>query len=242
MSDLAIRTMGRCYDETRCTSKLEKVLNMCGRYAIYTAPHKLKDMFGVENALNLAPRYNAAPLQELPIIIQNRMGMARWGLLPPWAKADDKLLCAKMINARSETVFEKPAFSEAWAKRRRCLIPADGYFEWVTDEAAKARQPFYIHKADKSVLAIAGLWSKQADVLTFTMLTRDAAGAAAELHHRMPVLIDISRAGEWFAADDEGARAMMAQATGAGLAYYPVGKDVGTVANDGAGLVERLAV
>lgn len=215
---------------------------MCGRYAIYTAPHKLKDLFGVENLLNLAPRYNAAPLQELPIIIQNRMGMARWGLLPPWAKADDRILCAKMINARSETVAEKPAFSEAWGKRRRCLIPVDGYYEWVTDEAAKARQPFYIHKEDKGVMAIAGLWSKQADILTFTMLTKDAEGAVGEVHHRMPVFIDISRAGEWFAADDAQARAMMAQAPGRGLAYYPVAKAVGTVANDGAELVERLVV
>ena len=92
------------------------------------------------------------------------------------------------------------------------------------------------------MLAIAGLWSKQADVLTFTMLTRDAEGAAAALHHRMPVFIDISRAGEWFAADDAHARRMMAQGESAGLAYYPVGKAVGTVANDGAELVERLAV
>lgn len=214
---------------------------MCGRYAIYTAPHKLKDLFGFENLLNLGPRYNAAPLQEMPIVIHNRMGMARWGLLPPWAKADDRLLCAKMINARSETVSEKPAFSEAWNKRRRCLIPADGIFEWVTDEAAKARQPFFIHKTGGGVLAMAGLWSKQADVLTFTILTKDADGPVAGLHHRMPVLIDIEKAGEWFAADDAGARAMMAQAHGRDLSYYPVSKAVGAVANDEAGLVERLA-
>lgn len=214
---------------------------MCGRYAIYTAPHKLKDLFGCENLPNTAPRYNAAPLQEMPIVIQNRMGMARWGLLPPWAKADDRLLCAKMINARSETVSEKPAFSEAWNKRRRCLIPVDGFYEWVTDEAAKARQPFFIHKSDRGVLAMAGLWAKQADVLTFTVLTKDAEGPAAALHHRMPVLIDIERAGEWFAADAAGARAMIGQAHGRDLAYYPVGKAVGAVANDGAELVERLA-
>ena len=215
---------------------------MCGRYAIYSAPHKLKDLFGLENLLNLAPRYNAAPLQEMPIVIQNRMGMARWGLLPPWAKADDRLLCAKMINARSETVSEKPAFSEAWAKRRRCLIPADGIYEWVTDEAAKARQPFYIHKTGDGVMAMAGLWAKQADILTFTILTKEAEGPVAALHHRMPVLIDIEKAAEWFAADDAGARAMMDGAHGRDLAYYPVGKAVGTVANDAPELVERLAV
>lgn len=215
---------------------------MCGRYAIYSAPHKLKDLFGCENLLNLAPRYNAAPLQEMPIVIRGRMGMARWGLLPPWAKADDKLLCAKMINARSETVAEKPAFSEAWLKGRRCLVPADGIYEWVTDEAAKARQPFFIHNSNGGVLAMAGLWAKQADVLTFTILTKDADGPVAGLHHRMPVLIDVSRAGEWFAADDAGARDMIARAHGRDLAFYPVAKAVGTVANDAPALVERLAV
>lgn len=210
---------------------------MCGRYAIYTAPHKLADLFGLSHVIDCAPRYNAAPLQDLPIIIQGRMGMARWGLLPPWAVADDRLLCAKMINARSETVAEKPAFRESWARRRRCLIPADGFYEWVTDEAARVRQPFYIHKAGGVPLAMAGLWTKTADIVTFTILTRDADGPAAQLHHRLPVLIDPARAADWFAADEGGAQAMIAAAHGRDLAFHPVGKAVGTVAHDGPELI-----
>jgi putative SOS response-associated peptidase YedK len=211
---------------------------MCGRYAIYTAPHKLAEMFGLENLLNLPPRYNAAPLQEMPIIIHNRMGVARWGLLPPWATADDRMLCAKMINARSETVSEKPAFRESWQKRRRCLIPADGFYEWVTDETAQARQPFFIHNADKTPLAMAGLWIKTADIVTFTILTKEADGPAAALHHRLPVLIDPTRAAEWFAADEAGARTIIAQSNGAQLAFHPVSKAVGTVANDSEDLIK----
>ena len=205
---------------------------MCGRYAIYTAPHKLADLFGLINLPNLAPRYNAAPLQELPVIIHNKAGLARWGLLPPWARADDRGLCAKMINARAETAADKPAFAESWQRRRRCLIPADGFYEWAAD-----RQPHFIRRADGACMAFAGLWTKTADVLTFTILTKDADGPAAALHHRMPVMIDAARAADWFAADDAGARAMITQAHGRDLCHHPVSRAVGKVANDDESLI-----
>lgn len=90
---------------------------MCGRYAIFAAPHRLIELFGSEISINGGPnfpaRYNAAPLQDLPIVVKGRIGLARWGLLPPWVDGDDKGLCAKMINARSETVSEKPAFRDS---------------------------------------------------------------------------------------------------------------------------------
>ena len=210
---------------------------MCGRYAIYTAPHKLADMFGLIGLPNLAPRYNAAPLQELPVIIHNKIGFARWGLLPPWARADDRGLCAKMINARSETAAEKPAFAGSWQRRRRCLVPADGFYEWTAD-----RQPYFIRLMDGTCMAFAGLWAKTAGILTFTILTKDADGPAAALHHRMPVMIDAARAADWFAADDAGARAMIAGAHGRDLAYHAVGRAVGKVANDDESLIAPQAV
>lgn len=104
---------------------------MCGRYAIYSAPHKLAEIFELGNSLSFAPRYNAAPLQDLPVIVHNRIGVMRWGLLPPWITADDRGLCAKLVNARSETIAEKPSFADSWQKRRRCLVPADGFYEWA---------------------------------------------------------------------------------------------------------------
>lgn len=215
---------------------------MCGRYAIYTAPQRLADLFGLTNEVDAGGRYNAAPLQDLPIIIHNLMGVARWGLLPPTAAADNRLLCAKMINARAETVAEKPAFRESWLKKRRCLIPADGFYEWVTDEAARARQPYFITRKDHEPLAMAGLWAKTGDLVTFTILTKDADGPAAALHHRLPVMVPVVRAGDWFMADADGAQALIAESHGADLQYRPVNPAVGQVANDYESLLDDYEI
>jgi putative SOS response-associated peptidase YedK len=161
----------------------------------------------------------------------------RWGLLPPWAQADDRGLCARMINARSETVSEKPAFADSWRRRRRCLVPADGFYEW-TDGGGGKRQPHFIHNNDGSVMAFAGLWARHGDLLTFTILTRDADGPAAALHHRLPVMIDPARAQDWFAADEAHARALVTQAGGARLTHHPVDPAVGKVSNDTPSLID----
>ena len=193
---------------------------MCGRYAFFAPPHKLKDLFGTENILDLPPRYNAAPQQDLPVIVHNRMGLARWGF-------------GEIINARSETAAAKPLFRESWEKRRRCLIPADGFYEW------KDRQPYFIHRADNECLALAGLWTKTGNTVNFVILTRAADDTIMSVHDRMPVILRPDQAAEWFAADDAGAHRLIAQASGAGLVFHAVGKDVGSAANDSAALISR---
>lgn len=216
---------------------------MCGRYAFFAAPHRLIDIFGAIRAINFPARYNAAPIQDMPILVKNHIGMARWGLLPPWADADDRGLCAKMINARSETVAEKPAFSAAWAKGRRCLIPANGFFEWqgAENERPDTKQPYYIHHKSEELVGFAGLWAKKDDLVTFTLLTKQADGAIADIHHRMPVILTPSQASSWFAADLAGAQKMIAAASGVDMAYRPVGRDVGKVANDHPDLLAEVA-
>lgn len=215
---------------------------MCGRYAIFAAPHRLIELFGSEISINGGPnfpaRYNAAPLQDLPIVVKGRIGLARWGLLPPWVDGDDKGLCAKMINARSETVSEKPAFRDSWARGRRCLIPANGFYEWKGEGDDK--QAYYIsHKTD-DVVAFAGLWAKKDDLLTFTVLTKDADVAIADIHHRMPVMLTPGQAQDWFAADERGAFDLIRQASGRDMTFRPVGRDVGKVANDHPGLLSEV--
>lgn len=213
---------------------------MCGRFALFAPPHKLKDLFGVDNLLNLPPRYNAAPLQELPIIIKNRMGMARWGFVPEWAAGDDKSMAAKMINARSETVAEKPSFRASWTHARRCLIPASGFYEWRKDETSGVNQPYYIYNEQQECMAFAGLWAKNGDLVTFTILTKEADGGIARLHHRMPVMLSLAQTADWFAADERGAVNLIARASGAALSYHAVGPDVGKVAHDHDGLIRDV--
>lgn len=213
---------------------------MCGRYVLYIAPHKLKDLFGTENLPNFPPSYNAAPLQEHPIVIKNRIGMARWGFVPSWAKQDDKGMAAKMINARSETVAEKASFRESWERGRRCLIPANGFYEWKKDEASGINQPYYIQLPEQQPMAFAGLWAKNGDLVTYTILTKPADGMIAGLHHRMPVTITPDQAAQWFAADADGARVMIGAASGQDFSFYAVGSDVGRVANDSEDLIVPL--
>lgn len=189
---------------------------------------------------NFPARFNAAPLQDMPIIVKGRMGVARWGLLPPWMDADDKGLCAKMINARSETVSEKPAFRDAWGRGRRCLIPVNGFYEWKGEGDAK--QAYYLHHKSADVIAFAGLWAKKDDLVTFTVLTKDADAAIADIHHRMPVMFTPDQAQDWFARDERGAFDMIKRASGRDMAFRPVGRDVGKVANDHEGLLSEVAI
>lgn len=219
---------------------------MCGRYAIFLPPHKLKDLFGTENLPNFPPRYNAAPLQEMPAIIRHRMGLARWGFLPPWAAGDegkeDRALASKMINARSETVMDKPAFREAWAKGRRCLVPANGFFEWKKDQERGVNQPYYIHHKNDSCIALAGLWVKFGDVVTFTILTKDADGDIADLHHRSPVMIAPDQAQDWFQTSPGQALALIKASSARDMIYHAVDTKVGKVANDSEELIEEIKI
>lgn len=170
---------------------------MCGRYTL-TQPGEVLLEMGVpaeevdELSAELAPRYNIAPTQHLPVVVaregQRHVGLFRWGLVPFWAK--DPAIGNQMINARSETVPEKPAFKNAF-KRRRCLVPADGFYEWQKQGTIK--QPFHFHLADRRPFALAGLWEhwdKGSEPLdSFTILTTQANAKIAPYHDRMPVIL-----------------------------------------------------
>ena len=165
---------------------------MCGRFTLRTPAAVLIRQFGVDVGLQLALRYNIAPTQQVPVVRLAEQGrelvMMRWGLIPSWA--NDLKIGASLINARAETAAEKPAFRSAM-KRRRCLIPADGFYEWR--KAGKTKQPIYIRRADDQPFAFAGLWerwSKQgAPIESCTILTTAANERLKPLHDRMPVIL-----------------------------------------------------
>jgi len=212
---------------------------MCGRYAFYLDPSKLKSFFGLENLINMPARYNCAPCQELPIVVKNRMGMARWGFRPEWSDHDDPAMASKMINARSETVHEKPSFRESWARGRRCIVPVNGFYEWKKNEDG-SKQPYFIYHQSDEILCMAGLWSKVDGQVTFTVLTKAADGDIVDLHHRMPVMLGLDQVGDWFNGSVDDARARVDCATGQVCAYHPVSADVGKVANDREDLIHPV--
>lgn len=174
---------------------------MCGRFTITDPQEGLRALFGANDPPELKPRYNVAPTQTVAVVRLNENGargiaMLRWGLIPSWAK--EAKIGAQMINARADTVAEKPAFRAAF-KARRCVIPADGFYEWTA--AGKVKRPWRILLGDPAhprPFAFAGLWERWRDpaaakdaplVETFTLITTDAAPAIAQIHHRMPVIL-----------------------------------------------------
>jgi len=169
---------------------------MCGRFTLHSRLNLILQQFAVSAGPTLAPRYNIAPTQSTPVVVdepgthQRKLLPLRWGLVPFWA--DTPSIGSRMINARADTVATKPAFRAAF-KRRRCLVPADGYYEW--QQRPEGKQPFYLHTSDGGPFAMAGLWeswhSGQADqVDTFTIITTDANDTMAAIHDRMPVILD----------------------------------------------------
>lgn len=191
---------------------------MCGRYATTQTSATLHQAFEIDLAnsfVELEADYNMAPTKLAPLVIGRRdegsaaprreLLTARWGLIPSWAK--DPSIGSRMINARSETVAEKPAFSKAFAKRR-ALVPADGYFEWYAAQPVEGarkppKQPFYITPRDGSVLAMAGLYEfwkdREADewVISYTILTTTATDDLGHVHERMPLFLEAAAYDEW---------------------------------------------
>jgi putative SOS response-associated peptidase YedK len=227
---------------------------MCGRFIITTAATALRDLFGTRNALpNFRPRYNAAPTDQLPIILRDRdtgerhLNVLRWGLIPFWAR--DAKIGYSTINAKAETVAEKPAFREAF-NSRRCLVPADGFYEWHK-VGAKAKQPYRISMRDGATFAFAGLWERWNDrasgelVRSFTIVTTTPNAICAPIHDRMPVILEPSSYGQWLG--DEPADAvrllmMLRPYPAERMTAYPVSARVGNVRNDDAALIEPIAV
>jgi len=176
---------------------------VCGRFTLTSSPERLAQRFGLDAVQPLAPRFNIAPTQEVATIrVRAEAGgrvleMRRWGLVPAWAR--DPRVGNRMINARSETVAERPAFRTAF-RLRRCLVPADGFYEWAGGPGP--RQPYHIGLADGSPFAIAGLWEcwsgpGDAVIASCTLLTTRANERVSAVHHRMPVVLEPEDYARW---------------------------------------------
>lgn len=170
---------------------------MCGRYSQSQSAEAIAEAFQVTDLPPIAPRYNIAPTQPVATVLQTaeqpvrQLKFLQWGLIPSWAK--DPAIGSRLINARSETVTEKPAFRAAF-KRRRCLILADGFYEWQRVEHQKQKQPFYFHLQDHQPFAFAGLWEHWQGpdgetVESCTILTTQANDLLLPIHDRMPVIL-----------------------------------------------------
>jgi putative SOS response-associated peptidase YedK len=178
---------------------------MCGRFTLRAPASLVAEQFGLFEMPLWMPRFNIAPTQPVPVIRlrpehsppQREFATLRWGLVPGWAK--DPSVGNRMINARADTVAEKPAYRAAFA-RRRCLVAADGFYEW--QKSGRAKQPFLIHLRDDHPFAIAGLWESwegpdQGHLETCTLLTTDANELMQPIHDRMPVILPAQAYGSW---------------------------------------------
>lgn len=214
---------------------------MCGRFVCTSNLHTLQTAFGV-HVIKATPQasYNIAPTQWIAAIVQNARGkrglvQLKWGLIPPWAK--DASGAARLINARLETAAEKPSFGEA-LRQRRCLIPANGFYEWPVSSEAKARQAIYIRQKETEVFAFAGLYSFWRDpasgeqLATCSILTTSANAAIAALHHRMPVILRPEHYALWLDKQQQDPAALMPLCAGlepAETDWHPVSVAVNKV-------------
>lgn len=241
---------------------------MCGRYASSRRPEDLVEEFEVvadRTPAPLAADYNVAPTKEVYAVVERppskdspepperQLRVLTWGLVPSWAK--DPSIGNRMINARMETVADKPAYKRAFAVRR-CLLPADGYFEWYpTSQTTKAgkpvKQPFFIRPADGGVLAMAGLYEIWRDPSraeddperfrwTCTVLTTEAEDSLGHIHDRMPLMVERDRWAQWLDPRVGGELSLLVPAAPGSLEAYPVSTAVGNVRNNGPELVEPL--
>jgi putative SOS response-associated peptidase YedK len=220
---------------------------MCGRYSLTAPPELIAELFGLAKPPDLTPRYNIAPTQEAPVIRRegDRRVLAplRWGLVPPWA--EDPTGGGRMINARSETVTTRPAYREAF-RRRRCLVPADGFFEWR--RGGGRAQPFFLRRRDGRPMALAGIWERwqgPGEALeSFAILTTDANELVAPLHDRMPAIVPPEAFAGWLdpATDAAGELAPLLRPRPPGeLEAYPVDPWVNDPAHDDARCLEPVA-
>lgn len=215
---------------------------MCGRFAFYSPSEAAAALFGVSVSTPVEPRYNIAPTQYIAAVRDNddkqrELVMLRWGLVPFWAK--DPSIGNRMINARAETVAEKPSYRAAF-RHRRCIVLADGFYEWRRDGDVKT--PIYISLASGEPFALAALWEnwsdKQSDesLQTTTLITTAANGFMESLHHRMPVILQPDTADEWLAGSVELLQ-QVADLTPE-LQAWPVDRRVNNARNEGEELID----
>jgi putative SOS response-associated peptidase YedK len=216
--------------------------DMCGRFVGFRKLEELKQYFPIDVAkCETVANYNVAPTQQILAIARldgsNVLDRYHWGLVPFWAK--DTAIGCKMINARVETVCTKPSFREAF-KKRRCLILADGFYEWRHQKGEK--QPVFITLPDKAPFAFAGLWetwhgkrNSETGYRSCTIITREAAGALKEVHHRMPVILDPDAFGQWLDPDNRDPDLLIGMLHNKSLThldFYSVAQQVNSIRNN----------
>jgi putative SOS response-associated peptidase YedK len=229
---------------------------MCGRYTLFTPAEELAERFETQTP-DWDPRYNCAPGQELPVVTgtePDRFARQQWGLIPDWA--DDASTAS--INARAETVDEKPSFADA-VEHRRCLVPADGFYEWVDRDAGK--QPYRVAFEDDRPFAMAGIWSRwepparqtglgefdggtvssdPEPIDTFAIVTTEPNDLIGDLHHRMAVVLDPDAESTWLHGSVEAALDCCDPYPGDDLTAYPVSTRVNDPSHDDPSLIERV--
>jgi len=220
---------------------------MCGRFAFYSAHEAIARLFGVADAPEVEPHWNIAPTQFVAAVRERagagrRVALLYWGLVPYWA--DDKTIGARMINARCETLKDKAAFRSAY-RRRRCLVLADGYYEW--QRAGAVKQPFYIQLVSGEPFGMAGLWETWRDpasgepLESCAIVTAQPAASIAHLHDRMPVIVPTAVHAEWLDPRNEAVDRLdrlLVPCESASITARPVSRRVNSARNDGADLID----
>jgi putative SOS response-associated peptidase YedK len=221
---------------------------MCGRYFLARPPSALARLFRtVDPVPNAPPRFNVAPTQESLVVRRNpetgarHLDLLRWGLVPIWAK--DATIGARMINARAESLADRPAFRDAYAKRR-CLVPIDGFYEWAERPGQKRKQAYAVALADGAPMALAGLWERwrapDGSILrSFTVVTCPASPRLALLHERMPVVLPPEAWPLWLGEAEGDPASVLVPRDGAAFRIWPVGTRVNSVREDDPGLLAR---
>lgn len=222
---------------------------MCGRFTLATPAQQVAEHFGLDDVPELSPRYNIAPTQPIAVVRRSAdrptplLELRRWGLVPAWAK--DAAIGSRMINARLETVAEKPAFRTAF-RRRRCLVPADGFYEWKPHP--KRRKPHYIHLEGHQVFGLAGLFERWKSpegqvVESCTVLTTAANARLHALHDRMPILLDPAHYEAWLdpeQTDPDSILPLLRSQLSDRLRFHPVDFRVNNPRNDDAACIAPI--
>ncbi len=221
---------------------------MCGRFALVATGEEVAAHYELSEVPFIAPRYNIAPTQPVAAVRLNRNGARelthfQWGLIPSWSK--DPSIGSKLINARAETAADKPAFRAAF-KRRRCLIPATGFYEW--QQMGKGKQPMYVREADGGLLSLAGLWEiwhapDGGELETCTILTTLPNTLMEPIHNRMPLILEPADYAMWLdpATEANQLNHLLRPFAVEGLAAYPVSTAVNRVQNDSETCIAPLA-
>ena len=218
---------------------------MCGRFTLGKEPDSLLDYFHLHGEVpDFHMSYNIAPTQNSPIVFINQQHrvceLMRWGLIPSWSKGPDAKF--NMINARAESIEEKPAYRTAF-EQRRCLVPVDGFYEWSGQ--AKPKQPYYIYQDNRSLFALAGIWeqwqTEAGQINSFSIITTSANSVMQNIHHRMPVIIKPNEFDNWLLSNEpDSYKQLLKLKEDIELEYHAVNTRVNSVKNNSPELIDPL--